>query len=116
MSDQYTHTAGVVIGGVHLLGTPHQRRLGIRDSPQLAWEGWQRTARHDDGDEWPRAWGRCYREHSREYTYEFLHHRKVRFLPFVNWPEPGHPEGHNAVLRCHIAWGTGIEIVRRVLP
>ena len=23
-------------GGVHLIGTPHQKRMGIRDSPELA--------------------------------------------------------------------------------
>jgi predicted oxidoreductase len=24
-------------GGVHLIATPHQKRMGIKDSPELAW-------------------------------------------------------------------------------
>lgn len=102
-------------GGIHLIGTPHQKRLGINDSPDLAWDDWQRVARYADDDAWPRAWGRAYCEHSREDIYEFLHRRKIRFLPFVNWPERGFPEPHNSVPRWHIVWGTGYEIVRRLL-
>src|SRR5205809_7463031 len=74
-------------GGVHMIGTPHQRRLGIKDSPELAWRDWQSVADYDPGDRWPQAWGRFYCENSLEYIYEFLHHKKVTFLPLVNWPE-----------------------------
>ncbi len=47
-------------GGVHLIGTPHQRRLRIRDSPELAWEDWQSYAEFGPEDHWPKAWARRY--------------------------------------------------------
>ena len=41
-------------GGVHMIGTPHQRRLRIEDSPELAWQDWQSVANYDANDRWPR--------------------------------------------------------------
>jgi predicted oxidoreductase len=102
-------------GGVHMIGTPHQRRLGIQDSPELAWRDWQSMADYDPGDRWPRAWGRFYCENSIEYIYEFLHHKKIAFLPLVNWAERGIHAPGNTVPRWHIVWGTGYEIVHRLL-
>ncbi len=97
-------------GGVHMIGTPHQRRLRIQDSAELGWQDWQRVAEYEDGDHWPRAWGQFYCENSREYIFEFLDHKKIKFLPLVNWPE----RAGNSVPRWHIVWGTGFEIVRRM--
>ena len=102
-------------GGVHMIDTPHQRRLGIHDSPELAWRDWQSVADYDAGDEWPREWGRFYCENSTEYIFEFLRGRKVSFLPLVNWAERGLYAPGNTVPRWHIAWGTGHEIVARCL-
>src|SRR5580658_1833174 len=62
-------------GGVHIIGTPHQRRLGIRDSPELAWRDWQSVADYQPDDRWPRAWGQFYCENSIEYIFEFLDRR-----------------------------------------
>jgi hypothetical protein len=101
-------------GGVHLIDTPHQRRLGIRDSPELAWEDWQRVAAYEPDDCWPQAWGRFYCENSREYIFDFLAHKRVSFLPLVNWAERGLHAPGNTVPRWHIAWGTGYEIVDRL--
>ncbi len=102
-------------GGVHMIGTPHQRRLRIKDSPELAWRDWQSVADYDEGDRWPREWGRFYCENSIEYIFEFLNSKKVEFLPLVNWPERGLHAAANTVPRWHIVWGTGREIIRRVL-
>jgi predicted oxidoreductase len=102
-------------GGVHMIGTPHQRRLGIRDSPELAWRDWQSVAEYDPGDRWPREWGRFYCENSIEYIFEFLDRKKIKFLPLVNWPERGLHVPGNSVPRWHIVWGTGYEIVHRLL-
>jgi predicted oxidoreductase len=102
-------------GGVHLAGTPHQRRLGIRDSPELAWRDWQSVADYQPGDQWPRAWGQFYCENSIEYIFEFLDRRKIAFLPVVNWAERGLYGPGNSVPRWHIAWGTGHEIIHRLL-
>ena len=102
-------------GGVHLIGTPHQRRLRIADSPELAWRDWQSVADYEAGDEWPRRWGSFYCENSREYIFEFLDQKKVAFLPVVNWPERGIYGPGNSVPRWHIVWGTGYEIIHRLL-
>jgi predicted oxidoreductase len=102
-------------GGVHMIGTPHQRRLRIEDSPELAWQDWQSVANYDADDRWPREWARFYCENSIEYIFEFLRHKKITFLPLVNWAERGIYGPGNTVPRWHIAWGTGYEIVHRLL-
>ncbi len=102
-------------GGIFLVDTPHQRRLGIRDSPDLAWADWQRCARFGPDDSWPRRWAQLYCERSIPLIYEFLDRLGVRFLPLVHWPERGLYEPLNTVPRWHIAWGTGYEIVARVI-
>ncbi len=102
-------------GGVHLVGTPHQRRLGIRDTPELAWQDWQRVADYQPDDRWPRAWGQFYCENSIEYIFEFLQRKKITFLPLVNWAERGLHEAGNTMPRWHIVWGTGHEIIDRLL-
>ena len=44
-------------GGLFLVDSPEQRRLGIRDSLDLAWADWQATAGFDrPEDHWPRRW------------------------------------------------------------
>jgi uncharacterized protein len=102
-------------GGVHMIGTPHQRRLRIKDSPELAWRDWQSVAHYDANDRWPQAWASFYCENSLEYIFEFLRHKKITFLPLVHWAERGIYGPGNAVPRWHIAWGTGYEIVHRLL-
>jgi predicted oxidoreductase len=102
-------------GGVHMIDTPHQRRHGIHDSPELAWRDWLSVAHFDDADHWPREWARFYCANSREYIFKSLHGKGVRFLPVVNWAERGLDAPANSVPRWHIAWGIGYEIVERLL-
>ncbi len=98
-------------GGVHIIGTPHQKRMGIKDSPELAWADWQRYAEFGENDTLPKEWAKFYCENSLEYIYHFLDSKKVEFLPVVNWPERGVFEPGNSVPRWHITWGTGWEII-----
>jgi predicted oxidoreductase len=102
-------------GGVHMIDTPHQQRLGIKDSPELAWRDWQCVADYEANDDWPRQWGRFYCENSREYIFEFLTDKGITFLPLVNWAERGVYSPGNTVPRWHIVWGTGYEIVACLL-
>jgi uncharacterized protein len=102
-------------GGVHMIDTPHQRRLRIQDSPELAWRDWQSVAEYDTSDHWPRKWGQFYCENSLEYIFEFLSNKKITFLPLVNWAERGLYAPGNTVPRWHITWGTGYEIIDRLL-
>ena len=47
-------------GGLFLVDSPEQRRMGIRDSLELAWQDWLGTRAFDRAteDHWPRAVGR----------------------------------------------------------
>ena len=98
-------------GGLFLVDSPEQRRLGIRDSVELAWQDWQGTAGFDrPEDHWPRQWAQAYVEFASGPKREWLHRLGVRFFPIVGWAERGggHASGPgNSVPRFHITWGTG---------
>ena len=48
-------------GGLFLVDSPEQRRLGIKDSIELAMQDWLGTAGFDrDEDFWPRKWAEAY--------------------------------------------------------
>lgn len=116
--DQESNLGGLArksFGGIMFVDTPQQRRLGIRDNPDLAWADWQRRACFNSDDHWPQAWARTYVERSREMIYDWLTARSVRFLPLVHWPERGLIQAGNALPRWHAAWGTGHAIVQALL-
>jgi uncharacterized protein len=49
------------LGGIFLVNSPEQRRLGIHDSHSLALEDWLNTAGFDrEEDFWPRRWAEAY--------------------------------------------------------
>ena len=52
-------------GGLFLVDSPEQRRSGVKDSFELAWNDWQGSAqfdRLDDEDSWAVRWARAYVE------------------------------------------------------
>lgn len=104
-------------GGLFLVNSPEQRRLGIKDSQELAWQDWMGTAgfdREDDEDYWGRKWAEAYVDFASGEKREWLHNMGVRFFPIVGWAERGGylAEGHgNSVPRFHIVWGTGPGLV-----
>ena len=102
-------------GGVHLIGTPHQRKSGIADSPELALHDWLSFARFGEGDSWPRRWAELYCSRSLDLIHAYLDGVGVKFLPVVNWPERGLYTPGNTVPRWHIAWGTGHAIIEQVV-
>ena len=103
------------LGGIFLVDSPEQRRLGIRDSHALALEDWLGSAGFDrDEDRWPRAWAEAYVDFAAGEKRGWLHERGVRFFPVVGWAERGAhlATGHgNSVPRFHVTWGTGPGIV-----
>ncbi len=109
-------------GGLFLVDSPEQRRMGIHDSRELAWQDWQGTAGFDrPEDEWPRRWAEAYVDFAAGEKRAWLHSQGMRFVPNVGWAERGGylATGHgNSVPRFHVTWGTGpgmIEpFVRRV--
>ncbi|MBG0819419.1 FAD-binding dehydrogenase [Planomonospora sp. ID91781] len=104
-------------GGLFLVGTPEQRRLGVRDSFELAWSDWTGSAgfdRLDDEDAWAVKWARAYVEFAAGEKRSWLAGHGITFLPTVGWAERGalRAGGHgNSVPRFHIAWGTGTGVV-----
>lgn len=98
-------------GGLFLVNSPEQRRLGIHDSLELAWRDWQNTAGFDRPDDiWPRRWAERYVEFAAGEKREWLYRLGVRFFPVVGWAERGGQGASgpgNSVPRFHITWGTG---------
>jgi uncharacterized protein len=98
-------------GGLFLVDSPEQRRLGIRDSVDLALQDWLGTAGFDrDEDHWPRQWAEAYVAFAAGEKRSWLYAQGIRFFPVVGWAERGGygAIGHgNSVPRFHIVWGTG---------
>ena len=105
------------LGGIFLVNSPEQRRVGIKDSFDLAWNDWQGSAafdRLDDEDLWSSRWARAYVEFAAGEKRSYLIEQGIRFLPTVGWAERGDltASGHgNSVPRFHVSWGTGTGIV-----
>lgn len=102
-------------GGICMVGTPEQRKMGIRDTPELALRDWLSFAEFEETDKWPRKWAEFYTQHSLEYIYNWLKERNVSFLSMVNWPERGLFVPGNSVPRWHITWGTGEGLILALL-
>ena len=102
-------------GGIFLVNSPEQRRLGIRDSLDLAWADWQATAGFDrPEDHWPRRWAEAYVQWAAGEKRAWLRERGVRFFPVVGWAERGGAGASapgNSVPRFHVTWGTGPGVV-----
>ncbi|MFD6224218.1 FAD-binding dehydrogenase [Nocardia asteroides] len=104
-------------GGLFLVDSPEQRRLGVHDSFDLAWSDWTGSAGFDrlaDEDSWAQRWARAYVEFAAGEKRSYLTEHGISFLPSVGWAERGdlRADGHgNSVPRFHIAWGTGTGVV-----
>jgi predicted oxidoreductase len=102
-------------GGLFLVDSPEQRRMGIKDSRDLALQDWFGSAQFDRAeDHWPREWAQAYVDFAAGEKRAWLHDMGHRLFPVVGWAErgDGRAEGHgNSVPRFHITWGTGPGIV-----
>jgi len=92
------------LGGLFLVDSPLQRRMGIKDSHALALQDWMGAAGFDrPEDHWPRQWAEAYVGFAAGEKYSWLRGLGIRFFPVVGWAE----RGRNSVPRFHITWGTG---------
>ena len=111
------------LGGLFLVDTPEQRRMGIRDSRDLALSDWMGSAQFDRAvDAWPRRWAEAYVDFAAGEMRHWLKAMGLSWFPVVGWAERGgaYADGHgNSVPRFHITWGTGpgtiAPFVRRVM-
>ena len=103
------------LGGIFLVDSPEQRRVGIRDSHALAWSDWLGTAGFDrPEDAWPRRWAEAYVDFAAGEKRAWLREHGIRFVPSPGWAERGGglASGHgNSVPRFHLTWGTGPGVV-----
>ncbi len=102
-------------GGLFLVDSPEQRRMGIKDSHDLARQDWYASAEFDrDEDENAREWAEAYLAFAAGEKRDWLRSKGIKFFPVVGWAERGGytATGHgNSVPRFHIVWGTGPAIL-----
>ncbi|HYP74010.1 MAG TPA: FAD-binding dehydrogenase, partial [Microbacterium sp.] len=102
-------------GGLLFVDSPEQRRMGIRDSLDLARQDWFATAGFDrEEDHWPRQWAEAYLDFAHGEKRAWLREKGVGFFPVVGWAERGGYTATgpgNSVPRFHITWGTGPGLV-----
>ncbi|MEJ3403128.1 FAD-binding dehydrogenase [Rathayibacter sp. YIM 133350] len=102
-------------GGLFFIDSPEQRRLGVKDSRELAGQDWFGSAGFDrDEDDWARRWADAYLDFAAYEKRDWLHGMGVRFFPIVGWAERGGAGAvgpGNSVPRFHITWGTGPGVV-----
>ncbi|MFJ5957243.1 FAD-binding dehydrogenase [Paenarthrobacter sp. NPDC092416] len=106
-------------GGLFMVDTPEQRRLGVRDSAELALSDWFASAAFDrTEDAHAREWAEAYVHFAAGEKRSWLKSLDVGIFPLVQWAERGGygPQGHgNTVPRFHVTWGTGPAVVEPFL-
>ena len=103
------------LGGLFLVDSPEQRRMGIKDSRELALQDWLGSAQFDrPEDRWPRLVAESYVDFAAGEMRPWLYAQGMRWFPIVGWAERGGGQAHghgNSVPRFHVTWGTGPGIV-----
>lgn len=94
-------------GGIFIVNSKQQRRMGIRDSRELAMRDWMGSAQFDReiDDHWPRQWAKAFVDFATDEMEDYVKARGMGFLFNVGWPErgDGRADGHgNSVPRFHI--------------
>ncbi len=96
-------------GGLFLINSPQQRRMGIKDSYELARQDWLGTAGFDRvEDDWPRQWAEAYLKFAAGEKYAYISKLGIKLMFMVGWAErgDGSASGHgNSVPRFHVSWG-----------
>ena len=76
------------LGGLFMIDTPEQRRMRIKDSPELALNDWLGSAGFDrDEDYWPRKVAEAFIEFSAGEMRPWLYEQGMRWFPVVGWAE-----------------------------
>src|SRR5699024_5627302 len=73
------------LGGIFLVNSPEQRRMGIKDSYDLALQDWMGSAGFDREreDHWPRQWAQAYVQFAAGEKRAYMHGLGMRFMPTV---------------------------------
>lgn len=102
-------------GGLFLVDSPEQRRMGVHDSHDLARQDWYASAEFDrEDDVWGKQWAEAYLAFAAGEKRAWLREKGITLFPVVGWAERGGytATGHgNSVPRFHIVWGSGPGVV-----
>ena len=94
------------LGGLFFVDSPEQRRMGVRDTVELARQDWLGSASFDrPEDHWPKRWADAYLDFAAGEKRSWLHQQGMRWFPVVGWAERGGglATGHgNSVPRFHM--------------
>ncbi|MDF3412874.1 FAD-binding dehydrogenase [Sulfitobacter sp. M57] len=103
------------LGGLFMVDTPEQRRMGIKDSPELALNDWMGSAQFDRlEDVNPRLYAEQFVDWAAGPMRQWCFDLGMRWFPVVGWAERGGALAHghgNSVPRFHITWGTGTGVI-----
>ncbi len=96
-------------GGLFLVDTPEQRRLGVHDSHELARQDWFGSAEFDRAeDDWAREWAEAYLAFAASEKRDWLAAKGVKFFPdrrlgrsVAGTPRPG------TATRCRASTSSG---------
>jgi predicted oxidoreductase len=104
------------LGGLFMIDTPEQRRMGIKDSAELAMNDWLGSAQFDRAEDAnPRLYAERFVAWAAGDMRQWLYALGMRWFPVVGWAERGGAAAHghgNSVPRFHITWGTGTGVVK----
>src|ERR1700759_3896518 len=93
------------LGGLFFVDSPEQRRMGIKESYDLALQYWLGGAHfHRESYHWPRKWAEAYVGFAAGEKRQWLHDQGLLVFPVVGWAERGDgmAGGHgNSVPRVH---------------
>ncbi|KAF7561221.1 hypothetical protein G7046_g2931 [Stylonectria norvegica] len=77
------------LGGLFCVNSTEQRRMGIRDSRELAMSDWMGSARFDreKEDYWPRRWAKAFVDFATDDMERYVKARGLGFMFNVGWAE-----------------------------
>lgn len=101
-------------GGMFFVDTPEQRRIGVHDSQELAWEDWQGYAEFEEDDVLAKWWAQHYIERCVPDVRNWMIKNKIHIFPLANWAERAHDGKGNRVPRFHLTWGCGPALAKGV--
>jgi len=114
VEEKFGGLAKLSFGGMFFVNSEVQRRMGIKDSVDLALRDWFSVAEFKEDDVLPKKWAELFVSNTTEHVYNYLKKHKVGFFPVVQWVERGMFKPGNSVPRFHMVWGTGHELSNKL--
>jgi len=101
-------------GGMFYVNSPQQKKTGIKDSVELAKKDWFSFAEFDENEYFGKIWAENFIENTHS-IYQWITSKNIGYFPVVHWVERGLYSNGNSVPRFHMVWGTGYELITRLI-